>query len=56
MTDFNSNKNATQVYMTSPISDDDEFGRNYKEVFPKELELRLEYQGIHASFLQLDIN
>ena len=37
------------------LNDDDEFGRSFREIYPDELELKCEHQGIHATFLQLDI-
>ena len=38
------------------INDGDEFGRSYKDIYPEELELKVEHHGQHASFLNLDIN
>ena len=38
------------------INDGDEFGKSYKEIYPEELELKIEHHGQHASFLSLDIN
>ena len=32
-----------------------EFGNSYKEIYPKELELKLEHNGSHATFLDLDL-
>ena len=37
------------------INDDNEFGNSFKCIYPKELELKLEHSGIHATFLDLDI-
>ena len=37
------------------INDGGEFGRTYKEIYPEELDLKLEHTGAHASFLNLDI-
>ena len=37
------------------INDGGEFERNFKEIYPPELELNLENSGDHASFLDLDI-
>ena len=37
------------------INDGGEFGRSYLDIYPKELELKIEHQGEHASFLNLDI-
>ena len=38
------------------INDGDEFGKCYKDIYPEELELKVEHHGQHASFLSLDIN
>ena len=38
------------------INDGREFGISYKDIYPDELELKVEHQGQHASFLSLDIN
>ena len=37
------------------INDGNLFGTIYKEIYPDELELKLEHSGTHASFLNLDI-
>ncbi len=37
------------------INDGGLFGNVYKEIYPEELELKLEHSGLHASFLNLDI-
>ena len=37
------------------INDGNEFGKVYKDIYPAELELKLEHSGIHASFLSLDV-
>ena len=37
------------------INDGHLFGEVYKEIYPEELELKLEHSGLHASFLNLDI-
>ena len=37
------------------INDNGEFGKCFKEIYPPELELKLEHQGLHATFLDLDI-
>ena len=37
------------------LNDGGEFGRVYKEIYPDELELKVEHNGLHASFLNLDI-
>ena len=36
------------------INDDGEFSSSYKYIYPKQLELKLEHQGEHATFLDLD--
>lgn len=37
------------------VNDGHLFGEIYKEIYPEELELKLEHSGSHASFLNLDI-
>ena len=37
------------------INDGNLFGQIYKDIYPEELELKVEHSGIHASFLNLDI-
>ena len=37
------------------INDGNLFGRVYRDIYPEELELKLEHSGTHASFLNLDI-
>ena len=37
------------------INDDNEFLTSFKNIYPKELDLKVEHQGNHASFLDLDI-
>ncbi len=37
------------------INDGDVFGENHKNIYPGELELKVEHHGQHASFLSLDI-
>ena len=37
------------------INDREEFLSSYKEIYPPELELKIEHQGTHATFLDLDI-
>ena len=37
------------------ITDDGEFSSSYKHIYPRQLELRLEHQGEHATFLYLDV-
>ena len=35
------------------MNDGEEFQKSYKEIYPKELELKLEYSGSYATFLDL---
>ena len=37
------------------LNDSDVFVQSYKEIYPKELELKCEHSGVHATFLELDI-
>ena len=37
------------------INDSGEFQRSYAEIYPKELELKCEHEGKHATFLEIDI-
>lgn len=37
------------------INDHGEFSRSYHEIYPRELQLKCEHQGLHATFLDLDI-
>ena len=37
------------------INDSGEFGNSYKEIYPDDLQLKCEYRGNHATFLDLDI-
>jgi len=37
------------------INDGGEFGRSHNSIYPKELELKVEHNGTHATFLELDI-
>ena len=37
------------------LSDGDEFAKHCKKTYPAELDLKVEHQGSHASFLDLDI-
>ena len=37
------------------LNDGGEFQRSYPEIYPKELELKCEHEGDHATFLELDI-
>ena len=38
------------------INDGGDFAESFKEIYPKELELKIEHQGTHATFLDLDIS
>ena len=38
------------------INDRDEFYNSFKNIYPSQLELKLEHQGSHATFLDLDIS
>ena len=40
---------------TCSINDGGEFGRVFKDIYPNELELKVEHEGDSASFLNLDI-
>ena len=37
------------------LNDGGEFGRSFKTIYPKELELKCEHEGSHATFLELDV-
>ena len=37
------------------LNDSGEFGASYKDIYPPELELKVEHHGNHATFLDLDI-
>ena len=37
------------------LNDHGEFSRSYQDIYPSELQLKCEHQGIHATFLELDI-
>ena len=37
------------------INNDNEFLTSFKNIYPKEVDLKIERQGNHASFLDLDI-
>ena len=37
------------------INDGGEFGKSCMDIYPKDLELKVEHQGEHATFLNLDI-
>ena len=37
------------------INDSDEFGNSYSDIYPKDLQLKCEHKGDHATFLELDI-
>ena len=38
------------------INDNGEFGRSYNKIYPEALELKCEHQGLHATFLDIDIS
>ena len=38
------------------INDGGEFGRVFKDIYPEELELKVEHSGEHADFLNLDVS
>jgi hypothetical protein len=38
------------------LNDGGEFGKNHKEIYSREMELKKEHEGHHATFLDLDIN
>ena len=38
------------------LNDGGEFGRSYHQIYPKELELKCEHHGIHATFMDLEVN
>ena len=38
------------------INDQSEFGNSFKEIYPSELELKCEHSGLHATFLDLEVN
>ena len=35
--------------------DGGEFGKSFQEIYPEELYLKVEHEGIHATFLNLDV-
>ena len=37
------------------LNDNGEFSRSYQDIYPSELQLKCEHQGIHATFCDLDI-
>ena len=37
------------------LNDGGEFGRSFQQIYPKELEVKCEHSGIHATFLDLDV-
>ena len=37
------------------LNDGGEFGRSFKTIYPKELELKCEHEGSHATFMELDV-
>ena len=49
---FNSTRRFIDDLIT--INDDGEFGREYRNIYPAELELKVEHSGVHATFLSLD--
>ena len=40
----------------SNLNDSSEFAKSYSEIYPPELQLKCEHQGIHATFLDLEIS
>ena len=38
-----------------PLNDGGEFGKSFQEIYSKEMELKAEHEGEHATFLELDI-
>ena len=38
------------------LNDSSEFSKSYAEIYPQELQLKCEHQGMHATFLDLDIS
>ena len=50
--DFHSTKRFIDNLCT--INDGEQFGRSFCVIYPKELELKVKYQGDHATFLNLD--
>ena len=42
--------------MISVLNDGGEFANTNKNIYPEELDLKLEHSGTHATFLNLDIN
>ena len=38
------------------LNDGGEFGRSFHLIYPADLELKCEHQGLHATFLELEIN
>ena len=38
------------------LNDGGEFARSSEEIYPSDLELKVEHSGIHATFLNLDIS
>ena len=49
---------ATNRYIDDlcAINDGGEFKNSHKEIYPPSLELKLEHEGNHATFLDLEIN
>ena len=52
---FKFNGTLTFIDDLCTINDDSEFFSSYKYIYPKQLELKLEHQEEHATFLDLDI-
>ena len=38
------------------LNDSSEFSKSFSDIYPEELQLKCEYQGTHATFLDLDIS
>ena len=38
------------------LNDGGEFGRSFQQIYPAELEVKCEHQGLHATFLDLEVN
>jgi hypothetical protein len=49
---------ATSRYIDDlcSLNDGGEFGRSHKEIYSKEMELKEEHKGLHATYLELDIS
>ena len=48
---------ATKHFIDNPgtLNDGDAFNDVYKDIYPPELQLKVEHSGTHATFLNLDI-